>query len=220
MKKLIFLFFIFLISIKINGKEGENMQEIKLPQPNFKGKISVEETLKNRRSIRKYKKHPLNLKEVAQLLWSCDGKTSSWGGRTSPSAGATYPLEIYIIIGDVEEIPAGLYYYNIEEHALRLVKSGDLRRKVSESALNQSMIIDAPITIVITGILERTTGRYGERGKRYVFMEVGHCGQNIHLQAESLGLGTVMIGAFEDEKVKEVLGIKEDVFYLCPVGKK
>lgn len=199
---------------------GEDMNKIKLPVPDFKGRISVEEALKNRRSIRNYKQVPLSLKELSQILWATDGKTADWGGRTAPSAGATYPLEIYVVIGNVEGIPAGLYYYEIDTHSLTLVKEGDLRVELSKAALNQLSVKVAPITIIISGVFERTTNRYGKRGERYVYIEVGHCGQNIHLQAEALGLGTVMIGAFEDEKVKKVLGIKEDVFYLCPVGRK
>ncbi|HOK56296.1 MAG TPA: SagB/ThcOx family dehydrogenase [bacterium] len=196
------------------------MEKIKLPSPDFEGKISVEESLKSRRSVRSYKDTPLSLKELSQILWATDGKTADWGGRTAPSAGATYPLEIYVVVGNVEGLSPGLYHYEIDSHSLTLVKEGDLRTELSRAALNQTSIKLAPITIVISGIFERTTNRYGKRGERYVYMEVGHCGQNIHLQAESLGLGTVMIGAFEDEKVKKVLGIKEDVFYLCPVGKK
>lgn len=196
------------------------MKIINLPQPDFKGKISVEEALKIRRSVRSYKNVPLTLKELSQILWATDGKTADWGGRTAPSAGATYPLEIYVAVGNVEGLKPGLYYYEIDTHSLKLVKEGDLRSQLSSAALNQSSVKTAPIVIIISGIFERTTGRYGKRGERYVYMEVGHCGQNIHLQAEALGLGTVMIGAFDDERVKKVLGIKEDVFYLCPVGKK
>ncbi len=212
------LLFIFLFLISFSG--GENMKIINLPQPDFKGKISVEEALKIRRSVRSYKNVPLTLKELSQILWATDGKTADWGGRTAPSAGATYPLEIYVAVGNVEGLKPGLYYYEIDTHSLKLVKEGDLRSQLSSAALNQSSVKTAPIVIIISGIFERTTGRYGKRGERYVYMEVGHCGQNIHLQAEALGLGTVMIGAFDDERVKKVLGIKEDVFYLCPVGKK
>ncbi|MGC8976785.1 MAG: SagB/ThcOx family dehydrogenase [Candidatus Ratteibacteria bacterium] len=196
------------------------MEEIKFPFPDFKGKMSVEEALKSRRSVRSYRQLPLTLKELSQILWATDGKTAEWGGRTAPSAGATYPLEIYVVVGNVEGLKPGLYHYEIDSHSLTMVKEGDLRVELSKAALNQLSIRIAPITIIISGIFERTTKRYGKRGERYVYMEVGHCGQNIHLQAESLGFGTVMIGAFEDDKVKNVLGIKENVFYLCPVGKK
>jgi SagB-type dehydrogenase family enzyme len=199
---------------------GENMERINLPSPDFKGNLSVEEVLKKRRSVRSYKQVPLTIKEFSQILWATDGKTADWGGRTAPSAGATYPLEIYAVVGNVVGLKPGLYYYEIDTHSLKLLKEGDLRVELSKAALNQSSVRTAPVVIVISGIFERTTDRYGKRGERYVYMEVGHCGQNIHLQAEALGLGTVMIGAFDDESVKKVLGIKENVFYLCPVGKK
>ena len=215
MKQFIFLYLIITIFVG-----GENMERINLPQIDFKGNLSVEEALKKRRSVRSYKQIPLTIKELSQILWATDGKTAEWGGRTAPSAGATYPLEIYAVVGNVEGLKPGLYHYEIDTHSLKLLKEGDLRVELSKAALNQSSVRTAPVVIVISGVFERTTDRYGKRGERYVYMEVGHCGQNIHLQAEALGLGTVMIGAFDDERVKKVLGIKEDVFYLCPVGKK
>ncbi len=196
------------------------MEKIKLPPPELKSGVSVEEALKKRRSVRNYKKLPLTLKELSKLLWATDGKTSDWGGRTAPSAGATYPLEIYVVIGNVETLEPGIYHYDIDNHSIEIIKEGDLKTPLSRAALNQTSIKNAAIVIVISGDFKRTTSRYGKRGERYVFIEAGHCGQNIHLQCETLGFGTVMIGAFDDEKVKEILGIKEDVFYLCPVGKK
>ncbi|MCD6407972.1 SagB/ThcOx family dehydrogenase [bacterium] len=210
---------VFILSLVVawclNGKE-----KIKLPSPSYKSNFSVEEALKKRRSTRRYRKSPLTLKELSQILWAVDGKTVEWGGRTAPSAGATYPLEIYVVVGNVIGVKPGLYHYDVNGHSLSLVKEGDFRAELSKSAFNQPWIKNAPVVIVISGIFERTTRRYGERGKRYVYMEVGHCGQNLHLQCEALGLGTVMVGAFDDEKVKKILGIKEEVFYLCPVGRK
>ncbi|MCP2604787.1 SagB/ThcOx family dehydrogenase [Candidatus Aminicenantes bacterium AH-873-B07] len=182
--------------------------------------MSVEEVLLKRRSIRNYKSESLNLEEVSQLLWSAQGETTQWGERTVPSAGATYPLEIYLIVGNVQGIDPGLYHYNPSNHSLILMREGDLRRELTRAALGQDMIAYAPITIVICAEFRRTMRRYGERGIRYVLMEVGHAGQNIHLQAEALDLGTVVIGAFYDEDVKEILGVKEDPLYLMPVGKK
>ena len=196
------------------------MEDIKLPEPLFKGNISFEETLKSRRSVREYKQTPITLNELSQILWAVNGKTSDWGGRTSPSAGATYPIEIYLVAGNIKDVEAGLYHYQADTHTLKLVKAVDLREALSRASLNQLSVKNAPATIVISGIFERTTSRYGERGIRYVLMEAGHCGQNTHIQAEALGLGSVMIGAFDDEKVKTVLGIEEDIFYLCPVGRK
>ena len=193
-------------------------KEIKLPSPMVKGTISVEEAISKRRSRREYKDEPLSLKEVSQLLWAASGITAKWGGRAAPSAGATYPIETYLLVGRAEKLDAGLYHYLPSSHSLIKVIEGDLRRQLASAALGQGMIREAPITIVLAAVFQRTTGRYGERGIRYVHMEIGHIGENIYLQAEAMNLSTVAVGAFNDEAVKKVLGLKEEVLYLMPVG--
>lgn len=190
---------------------------IKLSKPKTKSEISLEEALNQRRSIRDYKKGSLSLEEVSQLLWAASGRNRY--RRTTPSAGATYPLEAYLAVGEVVGLEPGLYHYFPSGHSLEKIKEDDIRNKLSQAALGQEMIEKAQINIVIAADYQRTTGHYGQRGIRYVHMEVGHVGQNVHLQAEALNMGTVMIGAFEDRKVKEVLGIKEDPLYIIPVGK-
>jgi SagB-type dehydrogenase family enzyme len=192
-------------------------KEIKLPKPKEKGLTSIEETLNRRRSVRDYKKGPLGLEEISQLLWAASGKNLY--RRTAPSAGATYPLETYLVVGEVEGLEPGIYHYSFSSHRLERIREQDIRKKLCRSALGQSMIEEAPIDIIIAADYDRTTGHYGQRGIRYVHMEVGHVGQNISLQANALSLGTVMIGAFEDNQVKEVLGIKEEPLYIIPVGK-
>jgi SagB-type dehydrogenase family enzyme len=198
-------------------KKGE---KVKLPEPKYSSKVSVEEALKNRRSVRSYKKDPLTLEEVSQLLWAAQGKTAEWGGRTAPSAGATYPLDTYVVVGNVTGLSAGVYQYDPDEHSIELIKDKDVRKDLVDAALGQGSIAKAPIDIVFAAVYRRTTGRYGERGIRYVHMEIGHVGENIHLQCETMGLGTVMIGAFDDELVKRVLGIDAAPLYIMPVGKK
>ncbi len=192
-------------------------KEIKLPKPKEKGLTSIEETLNRRRSVRDYKKGPLGLEEISQLLWAASGKNLY--RRTAPSAGATYPLETYLVVGEVEGLEPGIYHYSFSSHRLERIREQDIRKKLCRSALGQSMIEEAPIDIIIAADYDRTTGHYGQRGIRYVHMEVGHVGQNISLQANALSLGTVMIGAFEDNQVKEILGIKEEPLYIIPVGK-
>ena len=159
------------------------------------------------------------LEEVAQLLWAAQGITSEWGGRTAPSAGATYPLEIYVVAGEVEGLQPGIYRYLPDNHSATLVKEGDLRAALSSAALGQEWVRTAPACLVIAAVYGRTTRRYGERGRRYVHMEVGHVGQNVYLQAKGLGLGTVMVGAFDDEEVRELLGIEENPLAIMPVGR-
>jgi len=198
----------------------QTVNAIKLPAPLLKGNLSVEEALFRRRSVREYRDEPLTVGEVGQLLWSAQGITAGWGGRTAPSAGATYPLEVYLVAGKVEGLKPGLYLYLPSSHNLVRTIEGDLRKNLALAAFGQKMIEAAPATIVIVGAFHRTTVRYGDRGFRYVYMEAGHAGENIYLQAEASGLATVGIGAFNDKVVKEILKLKEDPIYLMPVGKK
>lgn len=197
--------------------QGESMR---LPEPKFKSDISVEEALLNRRSVREFGEDSLTIERVSQLLWSAQGITSKWGGRTSPSAGALYPLEIYVLVGKVKGIKAGFYHYEPDKHSLTPKNDKDLREELTKASLKQEEILVAPVTLVIAAVYKRTMKKYGQRGMRYVHMEAGSVGENIYLQCGSLGLGTVSIGAFEDEEVKKVLGISEEPLAIFPVGNK
>ena len=218
-------FFILFLSFQKGNlnvlKAEEKTGKITLPQASHTGKISVEEALSKRRSIRKYKDEPLKLEELSQLLWASSGITSDWGGRTAPSAGAKYPLEIFVVVGKVEKLEPGIYHFHPQDHTLIKIKDKDQRDELSLAVLRQGPIKEAPVDIVVTAIYSRTMEKYGERGIRYVHIEVGHVCQNIYLQAESLNLGTVEIGAFEDAKVKKVLNLKlEEPLAIMPVGKR
>lgn len=198
---------------------------ISLPQPKTVGLVSVEEALAKRRSIREYSSKAISIEHLSQILWSMQGITEPrWGLRTAPSAGATYPLEVYVVIGmnGVSSLDAGVYRYEPESHSLRLEVTGDLRDDLSRAALDQVWIKRAPISIVISAVYERTTNRYGERGIRYVHMEVGHAGENLYLEATALDLGCVAVGAFIDEEVHKILHLPEDEepLYILPVGHK
>ena len=193
---------------------------VTLPSPKTKGGIPVELALQNRRSVRKYSKKPLTPVEVSQLLWAASGITSSRDFRTAPSAGATYPIEIYILILNVKDIETGLYQYNYHNHTLIFYKNIQSPKPFVAAGLGQDFISEAAINIILTAEYSRTTMTYGERGLRYVWMEAGHIAENIHLQAESLGLGTVVIGAFYDEEVRKLLDIREEPLCIMPVGKK
>jgi SagB-type dehydrogenase family enzyme len=198
----------------------ERKETMKLPKPELSGPISIEQALAKRRSVRDYREDSLTIQQVSQLLWAAQGITSDWGGRTSPSGGALYPLEIFLLAGEVKGLDAGVYRYEPGKHAITLTKQGDLRQKVTQASLDQEEILKAPANLIISAVYERTMGKYGERGIRYVHMEVGSAGENIYLQAESLGLGTVFIGAFDDEEVKQVLGIQEEPLGIMPIGRK
>lgn len=199
--------------------ESENV--IKLPTPQHRGLVSVERALAARRSIRNYNNIPLELEETSQLLWSAQGISNSRGYRTAPSAGALYPLEIYAAIGNVKNLAAGIYKYIIYEHALVEKAAGDLRQDICRAALHQSYIATAPVVLLLCTVNERTVSKYGERGMRYIFMEVGHAAQNVCLQAVALGLGTVVIGAFRDSDVQAVAHMPANEHPACimPVGR-
>lgn len=195
--------------------------EIRLPEARREGKVSLERTLTLRRSVRAYRDAALTLADVGQLLWAAQGITAGDRFRTAPSAGALYPLEVYLVAGRVEGLPAGIYKYRPAQHALARVAGEDRRRALAEAALGQNFIVQAPVTLVISGVYERTAKRYGERAPRYVHIEVGHAGQNICLQAVALGLGSVPVGAFRDPEVKRIVGMPEEEapLYLVPVGR-
>ncbi|MGY4706194.1 SagB/ThcOx family dehydrogenase [Candidatus Bipolaricaulota sp. J31] len=197
---------------------------IPLPEPRLVGEVSLEEAIARRRSIRSYADFPLTLAEVGQLLWAAQGITEPRRGfRAAPSAGATYPLELHLVVGEgtVEGLAAGVYRYLPEGHRLSRRLSGDLRARLAAAALGQPWVRAAPVCIVITAVYRRTTARYGERGVRYVHLEAGHVGQNIYLQAVALGLGTVAVGAFRDEEVAGLLELPadEEPLYIFPVGR-
>ena len=194
---------------------------IPLPEPRYAGNVSVEQALRERRSVRSYKDSPLDMTEISQVLWSAQGITSARGFRTAPSAGALYPLELYLIAGNVKNLSPAIYKYSHREHALREIVSGDRRSDLSRAALRQGSIRKAPAVLLFCAVYERTTGKYGQRGIRYVHMEVGHAAQNVCLQAIALGLHTAVIGAFRDTEVKAIANLPADEqpLYFVPVGR-
>jgi SagB-type dehydrogenase family enzyme len=195
--------------------------EVSLPEPRLRGPLSVEEALARRRSVREYAETPLSFDQLSQLLWAAQGTTERTHGlRTVPSAGALYPLEVYVAAERIDGLRSGVYRYVPGRHSLRLVLEGSVCEQLCRQALSQEALREAPAALALSAVFARTTGKYGERGRRYVYMEVAHAAQNVSLQAIALGLGTVVIGAFDDESVKSTLGMREDEepLYLVPVG--
>ncbi|NQU97703.1 MAG: SagB/ThcOx family dehydrogenase, partial [Chloroflexi bacterium] len=200
----------------------EDAVALELPEPTLRGEVSLEETLQSRRSIREYSEAPLTLEEVSQLLWAAQGQTTDWGGRTSPSAGALYPLETYLIVGSVRGLEQGVYKYRSAKHDLLRVGDGDRRALLAAAALDQAWIQEGAAGIILAAVYERTTGKYAERGIEYVHMEAGHAAENLLLQATALGLGSVPVTGFYRGQAREVLGLPQDVepLYIVPVGRK
>ncbi len=226
MNVLVFGITILLLACSIHDQDNNNdtiMETIILPEPALTGDMSIEETLKERRSIREYRDVPLSLQEIAQLAWSAQGVSDEVSGfRTAPSAGATFPMEIYLLITEVEDVSDGVYRYDYDNHTLEKIIDGDLRRDLYDVALRQPSIIDAPVVMAITGVVARTEQRYGGRALRYVYMEAGHVAQNVYLQGVALNIGTVVIGAFDDDGVADVLQLEdgEHPLYIMPLGNK
>ena len=203
--------------------EMKGGERLKLPEPSYKSEVSIEESILLRRSVREYKHEHLTLSQLSQILWAAQGITQrSTGFRSAPSAGATYPLEVYVVVkdGGVDELAAGIYHYLPSSHEIELIKSGDYSEDLMKAALDQRWVREAAVNLVINAVYERTTRTYGDRGIRYVHMEVGHVGQNVYLQCISLNLACVVIGAFYDEEVKKIVGGMGEPLYIIPVGVK
>lgn len=193
-----------------------------LPEPKKEGGISIEQAFLERRSVREYKDEALSPGEISQILWSAQGITApDWGGRTVPSAGALYPIEIHLVVKKAENLEPAVYHYLPDEHKIEKVLGGDVSEDLAKAARGQMFIKEAPINIVISAVFSRTTSKYGDRGVQYVHMEAGHASQNIYLQVGSLGLGTVAVGAFNDNEVKKVLNLPENEtpLYIMPIGR-
>lgn len=218
-----------------NGKksEGKNatiptINSYVLPIPMFDIDVSIEEAIAWRRSIREYEDDPISIEHLSKILWASHGISEiNFEFRTTPSAGATYPLEIYIVISEygalIESsnyLDPGSYKYDINTHSIELKKKGILDKELAKASLNQEWVQKAPINIVICSMFKRTERIYGDRGRRYVHIESGHVGQNIYLMAAALNLGTVAIGAFHDDEVKNVIGAdeNEEPLYIMPIG--
>ena len=193
---------------------------LSLPEPDRTDGMALHAALEARRSGRDYDDTPLSLDEVGQILWAAQGITDPRGFRTAPSAGALFPLELYLVAGNVEGLEAGVYHYDPSAHGLTRMAEGDIRSSLAAASLGQSSVADGAAVFVMAAEYERTTRRYGSRGEMYVHIEIGHAGQNVYLQAASLGLSTVAIGAFDPDRIAELLGLPEAFvpLYVMPVG--
>ena len=186
-----------------------------LSTPRLDGVVSLEKAIQMRRSIRAYQAQPIEESNLSQILWAAQGVDPPSGHRNAPSAGALYPLELYLVGAD------GIFHYQVENHSLEITRSGDHRAALANAALAQEFIAQAPLTIVIVAVPERTSRKYGrDRTPRYIDFEVGHVAQNIMLQASALGLGSVPVGAYNDEAVVQILDLPGDrvPLYLLPIG--
>jgi len=200
---------------------GPGRAEIALPPPRLQSPTPFEHTLAQRRSRRSFAASALTLAEAGQLLWAAQGITDEHQRRTAPSAGATYPLVLYLVAGQVEEVAAGVYRYLPQGHRLAAVQRGDLRAAIARAAYFQTWLREAPAYVLIAAEPSRTVARYGQRAERYVAMEAGAAAQNLLLQAVALGLGATLVGAFNETALKSVVTLpdEEQVLAIIPVGR-
>jgi SagB-type dehydrogenase family enzyme len=207
--------YIFFYPAGIGMETLEYGEAVELPEPRTGAGMSLNEALLWRRSVRDFSSREVSMVDLSTILWAAQGITASKESfRTAPSAGALYPLELYVTSG------SGVYHYNPVENTLEGLSDGDVRGALAAAALNQNWIRDAPFVIIITGVVERTREKYGDRAERYMFLEAGHAAQNVYLETTALGLGTVVVGAFYDDQVREVLGLPAAYtpIYIMPLG--
>ncbi|MFO8236425.1 MAG: SagB/ThcOx family dehydrogenase [Bacteroidales bacterium] len=199
------------------------MDKIQLPTSSSEATVNLDQALKQRISCRSYKDKPIKLKDVGDILWAANGISDKRFSqrRTAPSAGATYPLQLYIATkkGSVYSLEPGIYRYNPDEHLLEKHSKENIIEHLPQATYNQSFLTKASMCILIASKKERTTRLYGERGIQYIWMEAGGVCQNIHLKVVEMNLGTVIIGAFEDTKVKRAFRLSGEVpLGIMPIG--
>ena len=200
---------------------SETLSSLLLPERRRDSGTSIEAALRSRRSVREFALGALTLAEVSQLLWAAQGETGAGGLRTAPSAGALYPLRLYLVAGDVAGLDPAVYRYDPRRHGLHRARDHDRRAELSAAAQGQECVASAAAVLVVAADGRPTAARYGARARRYIEIEAGHVAQNVQLQAVALGLGSVDVGAFDDAAVKHVLELPaaEDPVLLLPVGR-
>jgi SagB-type dehydrogenase family enzyme len=197
-------------------------QTLALPRPDLEGKIPLEKVLGQRRSVREYAPGALTLAEAAQLLWAAQGITSPEGKRTTPSARAVYPLQVYLVAAEVTGLAPGVYRYEPKSHALALVTPGDPGAAMAKATPRQDWIARSPAVVVVVGDSALAAQKFGARAERWVALETGCVVQDVFLEATALGLGTVMVGGFEDAALRSALGLPSgwQPFAVMPVGRR
>jgi len=198
------------------------MEKFRLEKAPVSNGLGVERAISQRRSRRDYSGQHMSSAELSHILYySCGITDESSGLRAAPSAGATYPIEVYPTVNSVDGLTQGIYHYLIESHDLELLRAGDFGREMSRAALDERMLMQANVVLVLAAIFQRTRLRYRDRALRYIHFEAGHIAQNVYLIATSMGLGTCAIGAFSDDALNRLIGFdgrEQSVLYLLAVG--
>jgi SagB-type dehydrogenase family enzyme len=205
-------------------KEYPEAQKIELPFFDPNQPMSLDRTLKQRKSVRDFQQKPISKNQLSYLLWASTGIQRIEDGyefRTTPSAGALYPIETYVVVNDVRKLEAGVYHYSIKAHQLEQLKQGEFRQEITAAALGQGMCQTSAVVFVWSAVFERCKWKYGQRAYRYIYLDAGHIAENLALAAVSLNLGSCEIGALYDNQVNVILGIdgtEESVLCMAAVG--
>lgn len=200
-------------------KPRQTLHVVQLPLPRYDSPVSVEKALRLRQSTRLFEKSSVSIQELSQLLWSAQGIGNRHGYRTSPSAGALFPIELYVLVRRGEGVYPGFYHYIPNKHHLEISTNSIDEEKLFMASYKQSWVKNAPILIVIASDTNRTAQKYHVKAFQYASMESGHVAQNMMLQSVSLGLGIVGVGAFDEQEIKQIFDIHTlDVMYLICIG--
>ncbi len=197
---------------------------ISLTRPKIEDGPSLWSCLQKRRSVRFFKDRPVSPDILSLLLWASQGITEREGGlelRAAPSAGALYPVETYVSAQNVDNLPAGIYHYDVAGHALERIKTGNFGRELARAALDQNFLATASLVFIWTAIFARSAWKYRERACRYIYLDAGHLAENLALAAVACGLGSCQVGAFFDQEINSIVGVdgeKESTIYLGAVG--
>jgi len=216
-------FFMFQAALSASAEQPSSPKTVTLPAPSLKGSFPLNRAMSERRSLRQFKSSAITMEELSMLLWACQGQSDDKGHRTAPSAMASYPLELYVMAGNVSGLSPGVYRYFSKGHQLGRIAEGDRRAAFVDSAVSrQQWIKGAPVIFLITCVHERVTAKTGETGKPFVYAEVGLAAQNLFLEAVSLSMGGTYVGGFVPEKVKSFFSLPsdEEPAAVIPVGKK
>ncbi len=210
-------------------KKYPHRPRVPLAVPEARPSPGAEETMRKRRTIRQYADQPLELDHLERLLYFANGITGATpldhgtlSLRASPSAGALYPIELYIAAFSVTGLHEGVYHYEVEGNTLELLRSGQFRQDIYQITHRQEMVLQSAVAILMTAMFRRTKVKYGERGYRYVLLDAGHLAQNLYLESTALGLGCATVGGFIDDKANDLLGVDgldESVVYMAVVGR-
>jgi len=207
-------------------KEYPSAEKTRLPSYDAAGLTTLNDCLLSRKSVRDFSPEPLSLRQISYLLWASTGiqrREDGYAFRTSPSAGALYPVETYLVANNIEQLAKGVYHYSVKDHSLEGLKAGEFGDIAASSALDQKMCARAQVVFIWTAIFQRSKWKYGQRAYRYVYLDAGHIAAHLSLAAVSLGLGSCQIAALYDDEVNSLLGVDgsdESVLYMTALGNR